>query len=222
MGAAPHLGPSRREPSRRAGEARAGGAGPKRGSMFTGKMTEEHKAKIAAANRGRKHTEQARANMRQAQAGAGLGRKLSADHRAKISAGLMGHEVSNETRIKIVKANTGNKNSLGRVVSDEVRAKWQGNKSALGYKHTTEARAKISAAMKKRFVSDETRAKMSAAAKRRGMSAEVLAAAASRRLLIELTGTTSRWVATRAKAATLTHEETTPWMMLPRRGGPNW
>jgi hypothetical protein len=94
------------------------------------KLSDEHKAAISAAKIGRKHTAQARDNMRKAQAGAGLGRKLSAEHVLSISNGLKGRIVSAETRAKIAIANVGNKNSLGRVISEETRAKFLGNKYA--------------------------------------------------------------------------------------------
>lgn len=62
--------------------------------------------------KGRKHTEEARANMSKAQ----TGKKLSADTRAKISVKALGRVVSQETRDKLSKSQT------GRIVSEETRA----------------------------------------------------------------------------------------------------
>jgi len=79
-------------------------------------------------------------------AGSSLGIKkgpLSDERKAEISAALMGREVSEETRAKISAANKGRKFS-GKALANRMAAF-----RPAGWKHTKEARAKISAASKR-------------------------------------------------------------------------
>lgn len=100
-------------------------------------MTDEHKAKISAAM---------------------MGRVVSLETRAKLSATRIGCIASQETREKI--------SAAARNPSPEMRAHMSaaqmGHKNALGYHHSEEAKAKISAAEFGHPVSEETRAKISA------------------------------------------------------------
>jgi group I intron endonuclease len=120
----------------------------------------ETRAKIGAANKGRKLSPEHIAKMK--------GRKLSPETRAKMK----GRVLSAETRAKVSAAQTGRKHSL------ETRAK---RSAALkGKKHSAESKAKMSAAtkgrkkspehvnkMRGRVCSPETRAKISESLKRR-------------------------------------------------------
>ena len=81
------------------------------------------------------------------------GKSLSDEHKRKISNAKRGHKVSEETRKKISKAEKGNKNALGKhLLSEETKQKMskinKGNKYALGYRHTDEAKQKMSDAHK--------------------------------------------------------------------------
>jgi hypothetical protein len=110
------------------------------------KLTEEHKAKISRAIRGRKHSEEARAKMRIVQAEVSkqirIGKKHSAAHRAAISAGGMGkHPMSPEHKEKVSLAQRTRKRAP---LSKEHKAKI-GAKS-LGRAHTVEAKEKMRAA----------------------------------------------------------------------------
>jgi plasmid stability protein len=117
---------------------------PTAGSPLGATLSEETKAKIGAAQKGR---------------------VVSDETRARTSASLMGHEVSTETRRKIGDA------SRGRKASPETRAKMSA--ALKGRTHSPEARAKLSAALKGRTFSPETRAKMSASAKARRAQKQV-------------------------------------------------
>lgn len=97
----------------------------------TGRIfSEEHRAKLSAANRRRTQSEETRAKIRAAR----LGRLLSADHREKLSLGHAGKRHTDESRAKIGAAHRGRKhtsehrnkqaNSLrGRVATDDQRAR---------------------------------------------------------------------------------------------------
>jgi len=118
------------------------------------KQTPEHRAKHAAALKGKPRSAAVRANLiecnrtrvwsaesRAKISAARKGKRLSEEHKAKISIKIKGHKTSLETRAKIAAAHR-------------------------GMKHTQEARAKVAAARRGTKASLETRAKMSAA--RRG------------------------------------------------------
>jgi len=119
------------------------------GSRLGVQFTDEHKAKIGAANKGQ-----------------GLGRELSDSHRAKLSASMMGnqhalgHKQSASHRAKISAANKGYKHTTEARSNMSVAT--MGNQRALGHKHTDEARANMSAAQQRRRA---TEAKKTAKAK---------------------------------------------------------
>lgn len=92
-------------------------------------LSAEHRAKIAAANRKRKQSEQTRAKI----AAAKLGKPLSAETRAKMSAAHIGVAHSEESRERM------------RVVQSAI-AKRGVDHPRFGKSHTAEARAKIGAA----------------------------------------------------------------------------
>lgn len=111
-----------------------------------GRMSEESKRKISAANKGK---------------------VLSAEHIAKMSASSKGHAVSPETRAKLAEA------SRGKTPSKETRAKI-GAKSK-GHVTSEETKAKMSATKKGHAVSEETRAKIAAALRGRKPTPETIA-----------------------------------------------
>mgnify|MGYP003670933698 CR=1 FL=1 len=118
-----------------------------------GPFSEETRAKLSAAQKGKKLTPENRAKL----LAANKGKKLTPETRAKIGAAQKGRKMSPENRAKLLAANK------GRKMSPENRAKMSAvNK---GKKYTPETRAKIGAAHKGKKVTPESRAKMSAAQK---------------------------------------------------------
>jgi retron-type reverse transcriptase len=111
--------------------------------MHARNRSEEHRAKISAANKGKKPWNK--------------DKKLSDDTKAKISAAQIGKKLSDDTKAKLSAAQKGYKHS------EEAKAKMSAAKK--GKKFTAEHRAKISAAGKGKKRSDATKAKMSAAKK---------------------------------------------------------
>lgn len=108
----------------------------------------ETRAKIANANRGRKHTPEAVANMREAN----KNHTISPETRAKmIASRKANYVISDETRKKMSEVHK------QITISKETRAKMAA--SLKGRKHSEEAKAK----MKGRRVSEETKAKISLA-----------------------------------------------------------
>jgi hypothetical protein len=83
--------------------------------------------KIALANRGRKHSQEAIEKIRAARTGS----KLSEDHKLAISAGLLGHEVSEETREKLrnVEFTDERRKNISKAQSAEKSNSWKGGKS---------------------------------------------------------------------------------------------
>lgn len=75
-------------------------------------FTQEHKAKIGAAQRGKKRT------------------PLSLEHRAKISTGLKGRIVASEVRLKLSAANIGKSSWLGKRHSQETRNRMSASRLA--------------------------------------------------------------------------------------------
>lgn len=135
-------------------------------------LSAAHRAKLRAANFGKKRPPEFCAKMSLINAG----KTLSPEHRAKIAASSKGRIFTAEQRAKLIAHNT------GRVYSAETRAKIsvgkKGKKHSLesranmgvhrkGKKHSLESCLKMSLAQKGRIFSDETRAKMSEAAVRR-------------------------------------------------------
>lgn len=149
--------------------------------------SEEQRAKLSAAMKGRRFSMDHRANL-----SASLkGRKFSAEECAKISAALKGRTPSNkgkthspETRARISASLKGKSASpetrakmgaaqKGRVHSPETRAKiGLGNR---GKVISIESRAKIAVAARNRQLSQETRAKIAAAGRNRYCSPETRA-----------------------------------------------
>jgi hypothetical protein len=115
------------------------------------------------------HSEETRAKMSMA----AKGKVLSKETRAKLSEAFKGKTHSEEARAKMCIS------QKGRTHSEESRAKMgaahKGNKYCLGKTHSEEVRAAISAAGKGRIVSKETRAKLSEAGKGRTHSEETRA-----------------------------------------------
>ena len=95
--------------------------------------SEETRAKIGAAHKGKKHSAESKAKMSAAK----KGRKLSAEHKAKIGAAKKGRKLSAEHKAKMSKAKKGRK-------------------------HSAESKAKMSKAKKGKKTSAETKAKLSA------------------------------------------------------------
>lgn len=116
--------------------------------------TEETKARISEAGRGRRASPEARHKMSLAQLGNqhALGRIRSPESRARMSL-----------------AQIGNKKNAGRVFTNETREKISnslaGNKNRLGRKHSEETKKKIGAANKGREVPAELRGRLSMALK---------------------------------------------------------
>jgi len=126
--------------------------------------TEETRAKISEANKGRTHSSETRAKMSAA------ARNISPETRAKMSEaakkrGFSDNIRSPEARAKISEA------SRNRIVSPETRAKL----SAAKRNASPEYRAKIAEANRKRNTSPEHRAKVSEANKGRTYSPETRA-----------------------------------------------
>lgn len=111
----------------------------------------EHRARIGAAHSGRKHTDEARANMK-----AGRDKrtwKHTTDSLAKLSASLSGRPVTAETRAKMSNALRGK--GLGRKLSDETRAKMSLARTGKKRKpFTREHRANLAAAGRQRACRD--------------------------------------------------------------------
>lgn len=159
-------------------------------------ISNDTRDKISAANKGKRRSAEARAQMTLSRTGrkasiatrakmsaVRVGLRLSAEARAKLSLSKMGHEVSAETRAKISSSRKGRFRVTGRIHTAETRAKMSAAKK--GKKHTAEARANMSAARKGkrlsaehiakligREVSSATRAKLSEAGKGRKLSSE--------------------------------------------------
>lgn len=96
------------------------------------KLTEEHRARIAASHIGMTHGEDARAKIRAAH----LGTKLSDEHKANVSAALKGRVFTDEHRAKLSEANK------RRWANPEARS-LQAERSR-GKKHSPEVKAKMS------------------------------------------------------------------------------
>jgi group I intron endonuclease len=105
-------------------------------------------------------------------AGSPLGVKHTAETKAKVSAAIKSRMTTPEARSKAAARMKGNNFALGHKFTDEQKAIVSAGLKkarelgkvfgATGYKHTEEARSKISAAHKGRVASSETRKKMSA------------------------------------------------------------
>jgi hypothetical protein len=132
-------------------------------------QSDEVRAKIGAAHKGRKHSAEVRANMSEGQRGrklspehiaklaAILRRPKSEEHKAKLRAACIARnrgEISEETRQRMSDAQKGKPaHNKGRPMSEETKAKLsiakKGRPSSFkGQKHTEETRAKMSAKRK--------------------------------------------------------------------------
>lgn len=131
---------------------------PTAGSSYGVKRTEETKARMSEAHKGRKHGPMS-AEQRRLYSELYVGRSLSEETRQRMSEARRGRIFSAETREKIAAAHRGKR------VSDATREKLAA--ANRGKRASAETRAKMSAAAKGRVLSDEHRAKLSAAAKSR-------------------------------------------------------
>jgi hypothetical protein len=107
-----------------------------------GNISEESKAKIGAALKGRTHSAESKANMSAAQ----KGRTHSAESKAKIGAALKGRTHSAESKAKISAAKKGRTHSAESKAN--MSAAQKGNQNCLGRTHSAETKAKLSAAAK--------------------------------------------------------------------------
>ena len=131
------------------------------------KTSDETKAKMSAAAKGRINSAEARAKVSAANKGRTHG-PHSEETKSKISAANKGRTqkpISEETRIKMSEA------SKGRTPSTETKAKM----SASQKNRSPETRARISAAHTGKKLSDETKAKISASKKGKKQSDEHIA-----------------------------------------------
>lgn len=130
-----------------------GGEGVSEGT----KLSDEHKAKISRAVRGRVFSDLHRARI----SAASKGYKKSAAHCAKISEAKTGIKASAATRKKMSDARRGSGNPrFGKIPSEEQRIKARAS-------WTPEMREKMSARYRGKPLSAEARANMSVAQKRR-------------------------------------------------------
>jgi group I intron endonuclease len=137
------------------------------GNTFGVKRSEETKAKMSQAQKGRTHTEETKKQISETKKGHEVsettrtkigetqkGRTLSEEHRQKVSEAMKGHEVSENTRAIISEALKGNTNSEGRTYSEETCRKiseaLEGNTNAKGHKRSEETKTKISKSLKGR------------------------------------------------------------------------
>jgi len=113
----------------------------------------EYRDKAAAANRGRKYSDEVKKRMSEAQKGLALGRKHTEETKRKISIKHLGKKLSDETKGRISKANKGLKRS------DEVRKRM--SEMMMGRTHSEETKRKLSILGTGRVASKETRQKQS-------------------------------------------------------------
>lgn len=153
---------------------------PTAGCLEGRKHTEEIKAKIGAAHKGKVITPEARAKISHALTGKVptletraktsttlKGRIITPEHRAKISASRKGGVFSPQHRANLSAARK------RRVITPETKAKLRA--VMVDRMATPEARAKIGAALKGKKLSQKTRAKMSEAQRGRVLSLESIA-----------------------------------------------
>lgn len=160
------------------------------GEGVTGlRMSEETKAKLSAANKGRKLTDAHRAKMSAAM----KDRYFSPEHRARISAAQKGRKLSPERIDQLRQANMGRKNTpeaiaktaaanRGRKMSDQTKEVLR--LANTGRRHPPEIIERIAAQLRGRKLpprSPEWRARLSASLKGRKMSAESIEQGASKK-----------------------------------------
>ena len=128
---------------------------PTAGSLLGIKRSDETKAKMSAAQKGRGFSSETRAKISASK----KGKKASLETRCRMSEVRTGKKMSPLTRVMLALANT------GRKLSSEHKAKISAARK--GKKQSPETRAKISTFQKGKTVSAETRTRMSVAAKKR-------------------------------------------------------
>lgn len=126
-------------------------------------VSEETRARISSAGKGRVFSEEHRRRKSEAQ----FGRKLSEETKAKIAAAHTGKKLSEEHKRKVGEA------SKGRTLSVEARAKISAANK--GREFTPEHLANLSAAHKGYVTSEETKQKLSKRFKGRARSPEAVA-----------------------------------------------
>jgi len=134
-----------------------------------GNPSEETRAKMSKAQKGRVTSEKTKAKISSANKGRGKGRKLSEETKIKISNAGKGRKHSEETKVKMSKRAVGKKHSeetkeklsminKNKKLSEETKAKI--SKGLKGENCSAETRKKISELHKGRKRSEETRKKM--------------------------------------------------------------
>lgn len=122
--------------------------------------SEETRAKISTAHKGKKLTPETRAKLSAAHKGKSRA-PLSQETRAKISASRKGIHHSEETRARLSTAHTGKKHTPETLA--KMSAAQSGKKNGFyGKHHSQETREKISANERGKTLSDETKAKIAA------------------------------------------------------------
>jgi hypothetical protein len=155
------------------------------------KHSEETKARIAEANRGRIMPPEQREKLSLAK----LGHAVSEETRQKIREKLIGSKLSDETKAKLSALSKSNP----KVIATLAKINEQSRGIPLGEEH----RAKISAALMGHSFSDESRAKMSASrlgVKRGPMSPEALSARRAKRANYVVSEETRAKISAAAKA----------------------
>lgn len=124
--------------------------------------SDETRARISAAGRGKSKSEEHRARIGESQ----IGKRLSEETKAKISAAHIGKKLSEEHKRKV------SETSKGRIKSPETRAKLSAANK--GRVFTPEHLANLSAAHKGYVTSEETKRKLSERFKGRYVSPETV------------------------------------------------
>lgn len=158
------------------------------GSCLGKKHTKETIKKMSEVKLGHKHTEESKSKMSLAQKGLQIGKKhpmWGKHHTEEYKASMSGIMSGNQYGI-------GNKSKTGQTTSDETKLKMRGkirseehkakigmaskeNQYAKGYKHTDEAKAKMSLAGKGRKQSEEHKANLKEALRQRREKAKIVA-----------------------------------------------
>jgi group I intron endonuclease len=107
-------------------------------------LTKEMRAKLIAANTGRKASPETRAKMAESAKGnkSHLGKKHSDETKAKLSAMFKGKTATEEVKARMSAAKTGV--PLSEEHKAKISARMMGNKITLGRKHSEEAKKKLS------------------------------------------------------------------------------
>lgn len=146
---------------------------PTAGSQLGIVRSDETRARMSAAQQGRKMTDEHKANISASKKGNTnrVGTTHTPETKARISAAKKGRKMSDDARKNMSVARMGNKNALGHSPSPETRAKigasMKGNQHGVGKSPSPETREKLSAANRGKVLSSEHRAKISASQKAR-------------------------------------------------------